>query len=258
MEKKEHTPDWEVYFCELDEKPASISVDLALEEQAPLEDKPQVFELVVGCRTSDEDGFPTDEAEWDLLGEMEDALVQQLVGSLGATFVGKTLNDGKRTFYFYSNHEALLEVFAGNVMQQFTGYEFNANTQEDKDWSLYFDFLYPEPTVMQTIQNGRLIRHMQEQGDQSHIPRKITHVLYFTDEEQQDRFLEEAEGYGYSLEEKIIEENTPYAPFQLLLSKVSKADEASVNEASIELWILAEEYNGQYDGWEAGLVKEND
>lgn len=258
MNETSHTPDWEVYFCELDGKPASISVDLALEETAPLEEKAQLFELVVGCLTADEDGFPTQEKEWEVLGQIEDALVSELMDNLKAVFVGKTLHDGKRSFYFYSSHEALLDVFAANVMQQFPGYTYNANTQRDDDWSLYFDFLYPEPTVMQTIQNGRLIRHMQEQGDQSHIPRKISHVLYFTNEDQQENFLKEAAALGYGVEDKIIEENTPYAPYKLLVSKVSLANEESINEASLALWTLAEEFDGQYDGWEAGLIKEND
>lgn len=250
--------DWEVYFCELEGKPASISVDLGLEEVAPLNEKAQVFELIVGCKTADEDGFPTDETEWDILGQIEDALVYQFVGELGANFAGKTLHDGKRSFYFYSNHEALLEVFASNVMQQFEGYSYNANTQKDPDWSLYFDFLFPEPPIMQTIQNGRLIKHMEEQGDQAHIPRKISHMFYFPTEQNRKDFITASGKAGYTLEAESADDAGEEMPYRLTISKYGLTDEASVNETSMELWQMAEDHGGQYDGWEAALIKEND
>lgn len=258
MSESTYTPEWEVYFCDIADRPACISVDLGLEALAPVAEKNRAFELVVLLQQPDNDGFPGDEAEWEILEQIEEAVVEAFQNSLEALFAGKILHDGKRSFYFYSAQEALPEVLATNVMQQFPGYTFTTNTVEDAGWGLYLDFLFPEPVDMQSIKNGRILRLMQEQGDQEHIPRPVSHFISFTQESDRAAFKQRAEEEGYTLVGENVNENNPASPYTLVISKVETLGDEDIHTATLVLWQLAEEYKGMYDGWESQVVKEND
>lgn len=253
-----YTPEWEVYFCDIADRPACVSVDLGYESLAPIPDKHRAFELVVALQEADADGFPADEAEWEKLEEIEGALVEELGNTLQALFVGKLLHDGKRSFYFYSGQEALPEAIASNVMQQYPDYTFGSNTIEDPTWGLYFDFLFPEPADMQSIKNGRVLRMMEEQGDEQHIPRPISHFVHFASEADRAAFREAIEAQGYTLEREAHDDKSPDAPYGLVISKVEVLNEETVHAATLALFQLAETHKGTYDGWEAQVIREND
>jgi uncharacterized protein (TIGR01619 family) len=253
-----YTPEWEVYFCDINDRPACVSVDLGFQSLAPIPEQHQAFELIVALQQADEDGFPADESEWEKLEEIEDAIVAELQNSLQASFVGKLLHDGKRSFYFYSAQEALPEVIATNIMQQFPDYTFATNTNADPEWGLYLDFLFPEPADMQSIKNGRVIRMMQEQGDEQHIPRPVSHFFYFGAESDRAAFRSKVEKMGYTLVQEGLNEKSPDAPYSLVISKVDSLDDETVHTATLILGQLAATYNGTYDGWEAQVLREND
>ena len=258
MSELNHTPEWEVYFCDIADRPACISVDLALEQLAPVAGLHRAFELVVALQAPDADGFPEDEKEWEVLEQIEEALVAEFENSLQALFVGKILHDGKRSFYFYSGQEALPDVIASNVMQQFPDYAYTTNAIEDADWSLYLDFLFPEPIDLQSIKNGRIIRLMQEQGDQEHIPRPVSHFLYFATTDDRAAFRKRAEEEGYTFVSENENEKNPEAPYSLVISRMETMASETMHTVTLELWQLAEEFNGSYDGWESQVVREND
>ncbi|WP_018477478.1 DUF695 domain-containing protein [Pontibacter roseus] len=258
MSETNHTPEWEVYFCDIADRPACISVDLALEQLAPVAGKQRAFELVVALQQPDADGFPESEKEWEALEQIEEALVEQFQNSLQALFVGKILHDGKRSFYFYSGQEALPDVLAANVMQQFPDYTYSTNSLEDADWGLYLDFLFPEPVDMQSIKNARIIRMMQEQGDQEQIPRPVSHSLHFATEADRALFRSKAGEMGYTLVDESKSENGSEPPYSLIISRMGTLTEEAIHTATLELWQLAEEHQGSYEGWEAQVVREND
>ncbi|WP_299986884.1 DUF695 domain-containing protein [uncultured Pontibacter sp.] len=252
-----HTPEWEVYFCDINDRPACVSVDLAFENLAPIPEQHRAFELVVALQQPDADGFPADEAEWEQLEAIEEALVEAFQNSLQAAFVGKLLHDGKRSFYFYSGQEALPEVIATNVMQQFPNYTFAANNLLDSDWGLYLDFLFPEPADMQSIRNSRILRMMEEQGDEHHIPRSVSHFVSFATEEDRTAFKSESEGAGYTLVQEGENQNESDVPFSIIIAKVQGVTEEEIHTTTLGLWQLAEAFNGVYGGWQAQVVKEN-
>jgi uncharacterized protein (TIGR01619 family) len=258
MSASAHTPEWEVYFCDINERPACVSVDLGFENLAPIPEKHTVFEVVVALQQPDADGFPADEAEWEQLEAIEEALVTAFQDSLQAVFVGKLLHDGKRNFYFYSAQEALPEVLASNVMQAYPDYTYATNTQRDSDWGLYLDFLFPEPADMQSIKNSRVLQMMQEQGDEAHIPRPVTHKVSFASETDRDSFGKQVVGEGYTLMGQGMEQNADAMPYWLIISHVMPLNEDSVHETTLYLWQLAETHQGSYDGWEAQVLREND
>ncbi|MEN0048709.1 MAG: DUF695 domain-containing protein [Bacteroidota bacterium] len=50
-------------------------------------------------------------------------------------------------------------------MAAFPKYKFDFGHKPDKEWSGYFNFLYPSPRQMQAIQNRRILEQLEKGGD---------------------------------------------------------------------------------------------
>ncbi|MEJ8802652.1 DUF695 domain-containing protein [Pontibacter sp. H249] len=251
-----HQPDWDVYFCYLEDTPAFISVDLGLYDLAPLPDKPHLIEVVVGLLTTNEDGFPDNE-EWTKLEEIEDVLVNSFEQKLEAVFVGKTLNSGRRGLYFYSGDTLLVEQMVDELREQFPEYTFEHQLTEDPNWEVFFEYLYPDEESLLRIHNNKILQLLEEQGDQPFVPRKITYTLYFRTAEDRAAAKYEITNSGFEVEEEIESEEYEL-PFSLVLSNQSKADEETIYLTTEMLMQLAIKHDGEFDGWETQIVQEND
>lgn len=257
MSDNDYSPAWEVYFCHIEDQPAFVSVDLALADIAPVASKPNLMEVAVALQTTDETGFPEAE-KWGMLEKIEDVVVQLLEDKLDALFVGKTLHSGKRGLYFYSDQVLQLESCVEAVKQKFPDYLLVSQATEDKDWEIYFQLLYPDDESMQRIQNTRVMQHLEAQGDQAFVPRKIKHWLYFKTALDRETVLKALTAQHYTLELAEEEPAEKIYPQKLVVSRQNKADDETINEVTLALFRLAQQHNGEYDGWESPVIAEND
>jgi len=242
-----------VYFCYLEDMPAFISVDLAGAGVAPLQGKPYLIEVAVALQSADADGFPESQ-EWEVLEAIEDVLVKSFEAGLEALFVGKTLNCGRRGFYFYTGETLLVAQMMDELQQQFSSHAIVYQVKEDPAWSIYFDYLYPDEESMLRIRNNRLLQQLEEQGDQSYIPRKINYLLYFQDRADRAAAAKVVQGHGFVVEDG----STGAFPYRLCLAKISKADEETIYADTELLRQLARQYQGELDGWKTQVIREND
>ncbi|GGK82228.1 DUF695 domain-containing protein [Rufibacter glacialis] len=254
METKDYQPDWEVYFCQIESKPAFIGLDLNLATLAPLEEQNQVIEITVPLASVREDGFPED-IEWEALGDIEDALVTAFENGLEAIMAGKTLNAGLRKFYFYASEVLLVEHHLKEVEEAFPQYQFAAETWEDPEWETYLGFLFPEPADLQRIQNGKVLRNLEDLGDNPDVSRKVVHWIYFRDEASLEKYWQEIAAKGYRKEEEGFEPHSEETPFKLQVSLEAKTQEETIHDMVLYLWNLAQEQDATYDGWETSIEK---
>lgn len=254
MEHNSYEPDWDVYFSTIENKPAYIGVDLNLNSIAPLIDKTQMIEVSIHLLSNQVDGFPADE-EWEALGQIEDGLAEKLEAELQAIFSGKTLSDGRRRFYFYAAYSDQYERYVSQVMSFFPKYRYEYKNYEDPSWDTYFDLLFPQPIDLQRISNSRVVRHLQEQGDQQEVPRQIDHWIYFQNQADRETYWQAIKNKGFQVEDLEFEKESPGMPYKLQISRIDQADEETINDVCIELWQLAKKYNGEYDGWETYFIK---
>ncbi|WP_210465170.1 DUF695 domain-containing protein [Rufibacter roseolus] len=252
MEDNEYQPDWDVYFCQIESKPAFIGLDLNLSSVAPLEEQEKVVEVTVPVLSVREDGFPED-TEWEALGEIEDLLADIFETGLEAVFVGKTLNGGFRKFYFYAREVLMVEHYLNEVAEKFPQYSFEAETWEDPEWETYLEFLFPEPADVQKIQNAKVLRHLEEAGDNPTVSRKVEHWIYFPDEASREKYWQEISTKGYAKEEEGFEPDFEKLHYKLEVSSESKTEEEPINDMVLYLWRLAQEYGAKYDGWETSI-----
>jgi uncharacterized protein (TIGR01619 family) len=243
--------NWDVYFGFIDEKPASVVLDMDAFNEINTEEYQYAHCLRLIVKNPTEDGFPINN-EADHLGEIEESAIDFLA-SQNFINVGRITTDGVRDIIFYSRQVASDPIAeAAKRFVQPTGYEASIfQIEEDDNWEFYFDFLYPNPYQLQHMGNRQVVEHLEDSGDTLEIPRKVEHWLYFESAKMMKRFAKAVKKEGFALENETQEEGK----YILTISRVDVVDFQSINEVTDLLVEIAEQYEGEYDGWETVVIK---
>ena len=247
--------DWDFYFTNIDEKPASIGLNLALHDTTPLADKAQCFWIILPLQQSDSLGFPL-EKENEILNKLENELEIFLQIKSQTIYAGRTTSSGERHFYFYTHSIDSADIFIEDFFKNYPQYTYKLGQRYDEKWTVYFDFLYPSQLDLQLIYNHRIVEALTENGDNPAIPRHIDHWLNFEKKKDMNDFIKSLEGKSFSAEKNSIDKTNKTHPFTLLISQESKTDLKTIDNSVIQLFELAEKFKGIYGGWETFVVKE--
>lgn len=250
-----HQEEWEFYFSNVNDKLGSLFVDLGLRKVAPMTDKPNVVWVSIKMNNPREDGLSSQE-ESELLGDIEDALVDKIISKHNSIYVGRLTSSGDRDLYFYFGDTTLYDKTISEVMVAYPKYQFDFGSKEDKEWSGYFDFLYPTPQQYQNIQNRRVIEQLEKGGDKLTKEREVFHWIYFKSESDREKFLEKIKNDNFSIVSKDSDKSWGEFAYRLQIKRVDKVDQNSVDDYVIYLWKLANELNAEYDGWETSIEKD--
>lgn len=255
--------DWEVYFCHVQENPATILLNLALHERAPMEGYPIMAYLDVTLLNPDESGL-TAEEEFPRLLELEDAILGAVENEV--IYVGRCATDGLWTFFFYLPENPSWGDRVHSVMLNFPEYSWDSGMHEDPGWETYLDFLYPDKADMDGIRNERVRRQLAENGDDLEEPRPVEHWLTFSTMEDRAGFSLEAAKQGFTILADTPEEDPAAAPpdqetgqeasFGLALQRPDAP--ADLDEVTLGLHEMAEPFRGSYLGWSTSLAVEKE
>lgn len=254
LSENSHTEEWDFYFSNVNDKLASIYVDLGLNKIAPAKNKPNLLWITIHMNNPRKDGLSSSE-ESDKLFEIEDAIVDKLKSSFNLIYCGRITSDGDRDLYFYVDDTALCGKLIYEQMRQFPKYTFEYGTKSDKSWKVYFDVLYPTPEQYQRITNRRVVDNLEKYGDKLIKEREVSHWLYFKSANNREKFLSNIKEEGFKIINKDLDKSLEL-PFRLVIKRVDKVDLDSVNDYAIHLWKLAKEVGGEYDGWETSVEKD--
>ena len=241
--------DWDVYFCRVNDKPASILLDLGLGREAPLPGLSLMAYISLDFQNPDENGMSRRE-EYDRLMEIEDALTAAL-DNKSSLYVGRCTTNGQRDFFFYRLARDDWQDKVAAVMSAFPEYAWEVGTHDEPAWDTYLDFLFPYEKSMDEIQNNRVRRSLAEHGDDLSAPRSIDHWLYFPSPEDRSAFRAEAEKEGFTAH--IQEEQEKSGEWCVRLEREDIPDE--LDDVTWSLRELAGARGGRYDGWGAMVVK---
>lgn len=258
--------DWDSYFCEVEDKPASIVVNLGLAEEADEADFPSLCYVSIFFKEPDKDGFPADSEE-GTIAAMEDALMESFHAPDTGRCAGHCLTNGKLDIFFYLESGENWPDNAAAVLDHFPSHKWEAGSHYDPDWELYFGFLYPDEVCMLHIQNRRACDRLEELGDDLSISRRLEHWAVFPAKEKAETYASMAKEMGYTLEgfEETVfaveddgngasdDRQTPPA-WQVRLSRPDCPEDS--DEVSLLLFGLAREQGGEYMGWSCTKLKE--
>lgn len=253
--KTEYQPDWTSYFSNVNDKLSSIATDLNLINIAPVKGQESVVYISIKMPNPREDGLSSN-TDADDLWKIEDEIIKAFDNNnLNYTCAGRLTSDGFRDLYFFGENTILMEKQVSSTMTTFPKYEFDFGHKPDKEWSGYFDFLYPLPRQMQVIQNGRVLEQLEKGGDDLTKPREVFHWTYFNTQSELEQFESFTDSLGYKTKNKGKTEQPNEFSFVISVSRIDKVGYDEIDEYTLMLWEKAQELNGDYDGWETSIEK---
>ena len=243
---------WEIYVTFVDEKPAVILVDIGVSAIVPIEGMSALVWLWVDIQSPDEEGFPSEDEDIKL-NDVEDALTDG-AGTDGIRYVGRITSNGRREFYFYTNHPEDFAEIATRAMQLSPDFQFEIGNDEDEDWSQYSDVLYPSPEDFQQIHNQHVIDKLEQAGDVLTQPRPVDHFANFKSEQDREAFSVAASALGYETVSRPVRDSETEFSFAVGLLRVDAVDPETIDRVTFELFDLARQHDGEYEGWGSKVV----
>ena len=257
QETAEIDKDWGVYLCNAFayDLPAVIRVNLALRDFEYTANYPNRLHLQILYKNANDIGFPTRE-EGEYVYSIEDA-VEEIVEQHGDMLVGVVKCDERvRIFAYTKNELGYYDEISAMMSEKFPDYAYTLAVVEEPDWELYFHALYPDRYEYQSIMNMRLIEKIESHGD-SMVPRVLEHCLCFTTEENGEAFLAKVMEDGFiKLSSENLTDNEDIDkeyPYELVIGR--EDDFENIDGIVWYLMDLAEEFDGDYDGWGCNIVK---
>jgi uncharacterized protein (TIGR01619 family) len=247
--------DWDFYFTNIDDKPASIGLNLALHDTAPLANKPYCFWITLPLQSIDSLGFSL-EKENETLNKIEDELELFLMNESKTIYAGRTTGNRQRTFYYYSESIDSVDIFIENIFKNYNQYKYKLGQRYDENWEIYFGFLYPSPLDLQLIFNHRIIEALSENGDNPELVHHIDHWLNFEKKKDLNAFIKALQEKNFIVEKNEVDKTNKAHPFIIQISEENKTDVETIDNSVIQLFELVEKYNGIYGGWETFVMKE--
>ena len=269
MTEHEYTENWDSYPSPVDEERIGFFfLDLGLVEIAPVADKPNLVRLRLNILQPDDNGMPGAQ-EAAVLNEMEDSLVTTMASQFNGIYSGRVtiskgalrsatgVTEAERSFYFYLGKKVSgYEKALARVMADYPDYKYESLLWKDPEWENYLEFMFPEPVQLQSMQNRRVVYQLSQHGDLLTVPRPVEHWMNFKTQYDREAYWNAVNAKGFELLEMVTDkENEEGYPFSLHITRDDKVDYDSIDECVLPLWGLAKEHNGNYDGWETGIVQ---
>ena len=246
--------NWDFYMLLVEDKPASIMVDLGIRDSAPIKTHPFMGYLRIYMNhPNPENGLSTDK-EFEKVCEIGDAVDAVIEKSAGRhIYVGRNTCAGTRDFFFYTDSLEALHSDLTEVTAKFSEYEFENGGHEDVSWSTYTDFLFPGPLDYQRIQNRRVCENLGNHGDDLQQAREIDHWVYFQSKSKLKSFLQFLKEQKFEVKQTGREKPLIGKHF---VNFVRVDIPANINPVVDELYLKCEELQGEYDGWGCTVVTE--
>lgn len=244
--------DWVFYLCRVEDKPASIRINLALGQIAPIQNYDKRIWFSVKLKDPDENGF-TSREEFSKICEIEDTIIDVLTPK-GCIMVGALKTDGTFDLYLYAkNTDGYDEIIKNVMIKNHQEYQYAFDFKEDKEWNDYFKFLYPNEYEYRSIQNHKILIQLDKHQDNPEMEREIDHWLYFDSEGNREKCIAEVQQIGYKILSKDKQTKDAEKPYQLNISRMNNT--IDVDSYVWELIQIGKKYNADYDGWGCPIAK---
>ncbi len=246
-------PDFDFYMTMIEDKPASIVLDLAAGPHIPVATHPLLLVVRIPMHQPRADGL-RDATELDSLSEIEDTFTEKLAEAIDAMYAGRTVCDGDTTLYYYvpEEHRARLDDLP-SITGDAGDYEPEWTIDEDPEWNLYAELLAPGPYDLQFIWNRRLIAVFEEKGDQLDQPREIDHFADFPSKPHAERAATALRAAGFTTDDLDPPENED-EPWTLQFHRSDSLGDGRADEFASQVLDIVLEHDGDYDGWGASHV----
>ena len=134
-------------------------------------------------------------------------------------------------------------------------YQFEIDEADDAEWQHYSGVLYPSPEDFQQIHNQHVISRLYDAGDSLTEPRTVDHYANFKSEEDREEFASAAEELGFETVSRPERDGASEFPYAIGMQRVDVVDPETIDRITFELFDLAKQFDGEYEGWGSKVVK---
>jgi hypothetical protein len=248
--------EWDTYMASYKRGAGSVLLNMSLKEKAPV--KNYNYLVITGVKVKDcsPEGFPTQQ-EFQTLYKISDGVNELIEKKKLRILAGTFTHQCERTDYYYVNDTTLLRKYLTDYYKTyFPQYSFIIDMQEDKSWSRYLKFLYPNEETKESMANQKVILQLTKAGDKLVKERRIDHWLYFKTEDDRRNFFIKIADQKFLVERMEEMKDGRNHPYSLQMYRTDKPELAGITRLTLYLSKEAAKYNGEYDGWETIVIKE--
>ena len=244
--------NWGFYYKNLNEMISYVRVDLGLKENVPMQDykysitlmlsmKPKVFNI-------------KRKFDYKLMTEIEDDLLKEFSNESAIIFVGTITNSEMKSLFFYSKDNDTAITMLDNLVSLHREVSYKITEDDDSNWELYKEFLYPNDLEMQMVKDGVVFESLRKHGDNLSSPREIRHWAYFKTNDDREKFSDIITKEGFTVANKSEVEGQEFM-YGIQFCRINNADFNSIIDVTVTLFNAAKDCNGEYDGWESPVIK---
>lgn len=242
--------DWDMYVTVIDDEKALVMVDMAAIRVAPIIKFSNLLGIQIAIQHPTEDGF-YQESERDTLFGIEDRIEDVFKAEAHAKHIATITSGGSRMLYFYAEDDTYLAGLVGKIAAEYGNYQFNYLLEKDAPWNFYFNVVYPSNVEFQIMKNRKVIQNMAKAGADLSEEYEVNHWFFFDNGASRGQAKVRLMALGYEiLEDNFYNENVPGTPFGLHVLGKHNLEIETITELTYDLFDLAEEFQGIYDGWE--------
>ncbi|MCP3057353.1 DUF695 domain-containing protein [Myxococcus sp. K38C18041901] len=238
--------NFDTYLMELEDGPTSFLLDMTAAAHAPLTSHPLRLTVRVVMKSPRPDGLRSRE-ESEALFNLEDGLVPAL-GTLGFHFVGRSVGQGLTEAFFFGPRGVEQSEVQRRVTPVQGDYTLELELEEDPEWSVYFDWLYPPELHRHLMSNRSLLDLLAKQGDRSEVAREVDHLAHFPSEEQALRAGAQLTKQGFKVSAPRAPE-APSARWAVSFTREDSLAEGRADAVTVEILEVLQAHEGDYDGW---------
>lgn len=248
-EENKMPEDWDTYVTYLDDEKALIMVELEVAKVAPILKYKNLLGIQLTIKNPTPDGFYTAE-EQPKIFEIEDHVVEMYKVEAHAKHVASITTGGTRMMYFYAEDDTYLAGLVGKAASKYGDYDFNYLLEKDAPWNFYFHVVYPSLLDMQHIKNRRMLKLMEENGEDLTEEREVTHWFYFDNGASRKQASVRLRDNGCEiLDDNFYDERIPDNNFGLRVLIKHDMTLETMTKLTYDLYDFIERYQGVYDGW---------
>jgi uncharacterized protein (TIGR01619 family) len=245
---------WEFFPCSMGDDQAFIFLNVGINKSIVNAPK-HLAKLRLAYKAPRPNGLPTKE-EFEPVSKIEDR-IENFSKAKNDWYVGRVTVSGHRIFYIYTGRtEENWNDFVTALSDE-SGYSIYLSYNNDPEHRGYREDLYPTPDDWQVIMDLKVIEVLKKQGDDGSAVRKIDHWIYFDDKTSAADFVKWAEKDRFT-EEAKYSHTTDDGKYCVRLFHNGTIELGDITSHTIALRRKADEFGGEYDGWETPVTKPED
>lgn len=242
--------EWVSYLSHVGDAPATIFVDIGVEEHEAKE-LPHLVRVSVAVRERRDNGFPS-RADFDEVGALEDGL-ETALGAEGR-YVGRISSGTAHLLHIYTRRPESSVSAVRKLAATLRGRKVEMHREEDPGWSAYLEQLFPSLTELQALKDEAVLQSLREQGDSLSRARQVDHWFFLPNSASRSALAKRLSQEGF----RVVDQHDPESEdeqFGLRVARVESVQPEHIKQVTAWLLELADEHGGDYDGWQTSVEK---